>query len=227
MISRGGVARLVVTLVVLSGVVLTARLPAKTGEWELQRDEDGIKVYSKEVPGSDVVAFRGEAVLDAPIARVMGVLKDTARRIEWTPQLAETRLIKQINEFERIEFQRISTPWPIRDRYFIMHIKATVDVKTKLVSAHSESIAMPAESHPEFVEGRMYESVFEVQAVDATHTRFAVQIHADPMGAIPKWMTNLFQRNWPKEFIEGLASQTRRTDVVADQQTLETFGIAH
>ena len=38
--------------------------------WERIGDDDGIAVYRREVPGSPIVAFKGEGIVDASILRV-------------------------------------------------------------------------------------------------------------------------------------------------------------
>ena len=57
----------------LSGESL-AEPPASAPKWELFDQEDGIRMFRRDVPGSSIVALRGEGFVEAPIARVASVL---------------------------------------------------------------------------------------------------------------------------------------------------------
>ncbi|HYP89564.1 MAG TPA: hypothetical protein VEQ59_15455, partial [Polyangiaceae bacterium] len=59
----------------LSGVA-RADGPAPTAKWEQFDEEDGIRMFRRDVPGSSIVALRGEGFIAAPIARVASVLAD-------------------------------------------------------------------------------------------------------------------------------------------------------
>src|SRR5690349_8969755 len=57
--------------------------------WEKIREQDGITVFRREVPGSPVLAFKGEGVVPAPIEKVATIIFDTTRAPEWVVDLAE------------------------------------------------------------------------------------------------------------------------------------------
>lgn len=50
--------------------------PAAADEWKQVLEKDGIKVYTKRVPGIDIDEFRGPAVTSAPIEAVGELLRD-------------------------------------------------------------------------------------------------------------------------------------------------------
>ncbi|MBI3541956.1 MAG: hypothetical protein HY075_01595, partial [Deltaproteobacteria bacterium] len=75
-----------------AGVASAATAPEPS--WEKIKDtDDGIVVFSREVPGSSVMAFKGNGVVDAPIAKVASALFDPARAKEWVLNLEETRRV--------------------------------------------------------------------------------------------------------------------------------------
>lgn len=96
--------------------------------WELLSDANGIKTWRKEVEGSSIVAFRGEGILDAPIAKATQMLADTARKPEWIHKCAEARNIKTFSELDRIEYNRTLAPVVLKDRDFVYHAKVWLDM---------------------------------------------------------------------------------------------------
>ena len=75
----------------LSGLVIA--LPAQA--WELYDEDDGVKSYRKNVPGSSVVAFKGETIINSSVEKVFGVLADNKRRTDWVDRLKHSRVIEK------------------------------------------------------------------------------------------------------------------------------------
>jgi hypothetical protein len=116
---------------------------ASDPEWELISDQEGIKTWRKEISGSPMIAFRGESVIDASMARIGQVLSDSAKQVEWIEKCAEGKTVRQINDFERIEYHRIETPIVISDRDFVYHVRTQFDVTKKILLVKLKSVEDP------------------------------------------------------------------------------------
>ena len=216
-------AYFVVTFALALSVVHAAHTDDKTAapsEWEKIREtDDGIATFRKEVPGTRVVAFRGEAIIDAPIARVAGVLEDVKREKEWMADLVESSEIEKTSESDRWEYNRTSTPWPLRDRDFVMHTLITFEkspVPTLTIQMNSAvNPKMPVIDG--VVRGELVDSKFVLKAIAPGKTWFSCEVLADPKGDIPKWVVNLFQKGWPRDTIEGLRTQVAKPIVVENE----------
>src|SRR5436190_18784580 len=78
----GGNVRAFSSLLILLSLTAAAAdspAPASPDGWQLVDRTEELTVYRKEVPGSSVLAYRGEAVLDAPMARIFAVIRDVER----------------------------------------------------------------------------------------------------------------------------------------------------
>src|SRR5260370_32387405 len=100
----------------------SAQTPAPPA-WEKLGDDDGIAVYRREVPGSPLIAFKGEGIVDASILRVASVLVDSSRATEWIDSLKEARILRQVSETETIHYDHIRTPVVIKGRDFVRECK--------------------------------------------------------------------------------------------------------
>ncbi len=87
--------------------------------WEKLGDDDGITVYRREIPGSSLIAFKGEGVVNASIIRVATVLTDSSRATEWVDSLAESKIVRTVSETETIHYDHIATPFVLKDRDFV------------------------------------------------------------------------------------------------------------
>src|SRR3990167_5153436 len=92
----------------------------RDAKWEQVSDRDGIVVSRWERPGADLFAFKAEAVVDAPIAKVANVILDTDRQREWVPNLGEARRVREISPTSRVQYLHIETPFVVKDRDFVV-----------------------------------------------------------------------------------------------------------
>lgn len=185
-------------------------------KWEPISSEDGINVWRREVEGNPLVIFKGDAVVDAPIAKVANVVYDLSRDSEWVADVLESRVVELISPTERIEYNRTGAPWPIKDRDFVFHAKLEIDATKKRLVYSMDSIAdkRAPEDESKAVRGELRNSTYVLDAVDQAHTRVTVEIECDPKGSIPKWVVNLVQKGWPRKTLEGIRAQAAKADVV-------------
>jgi hypothetical protein len=186
------------------------------GEWEKTDESDGLAVFRREVPGSSLVEFRGAAIIDASLPKVVGVLLDSRRAIEWVSDLEETRVLRWIKApFDYIEYDHIGTPFILKDRDFVSRVLVTPDPEKTLVRLDY----LPAGDVPEApkngcVRGDLTGSGFIAKAVNGgKQTYLDGWIVADPKGSVPKWVVNLFQKGWPRDTFKAIRKQVKKPDV--------------
>jgi hypothetical protein len=205
----------------LSGSLLAAGNAPKDPPWEKFDEDDGIAVFRREVPGSPIIALRGEGVIDAPILRVLSVLVDTARAPEWIDSLAETKVVRKVSDDEFIEWDHIKTPVILKDRDFVFDIKLTLNPKDKQAALTYHSVYDSGAPKTDYVRGEFSYGTFNLTSIDGgKKTKFLCEVLADPKGSVAKWIVNLFQKKWPHETIESLRRQVAKPDI-KDQPRLK------
>src|SRR5450432_4544478 len=205
----------------LSGSLFAAGTAPKDPPWEKFDEDDGIAVFRREVPGSPIIALRGEGVVNAPILRVASVLVDTARAPEWIDSLAETKVIRKLNDDEFIQWDHIATQVILKDRDFVFDIKLALSPKDKQVSLNYHSVYDSGAPKTDYVRGEFTYGTFTLTSIEGgTKTRILCEVLADPKGSVAKWIVNLFQKDWPHKTIESLRMQVAKPDI-KDQPRLK------
>jgi hypothetical protein len=176
-------------------------------EWEQISDRDGIVVYRRNLEGVATISLRGETVIDATVANVFETMKDNATAHEWMPLVAEKRDLEQLSENSRLEYTHIKMPWPLNDRYFVN--SGTVEhLANGAMRLFIQSVDHPTFKDDTKVLGELkYSEFLLTPEAGGAKTRIALEVNTDPKGLIPKWMANLAQRNWPRNFLVGLKKQ--------------------
>jgi hypothetical protein len=177
-----------------------------TSDWKEVYREEAITVYRREIPGSDILAYKAGGLLDAPIGKILTVVTDTPRKKDWMARCKESDVLRTISPDEKVEYIRISTPWPLTDREAVYRSTMTIDPKTQRITLTYVSVDDLAK--PEFkspVRALIYHAQFTMEPVDhGRKTRFEAESHSDPKGSIPKWIVNLYQKRLPHDSIERL-----------------------
>jgi hypothetical protein len=207
---RGSALSFVVTVVVCA-------LPheAAADAWQKIDDSDGIAIYRRQVAGSDVIAFRGEGVIAAPLVRVASAAFDTARAPEWIDSLADARVVRRISDTEYVEYDHFKMPVLIADRDFVTLNRLEYDPARKSLTIRLRSTTDPAAPPTNHVRGQLISSTFVLTpTADGKGTFVTGDVHCDPRGALPTWLVNMVQKDWPHSTFKALRAQVRKPNIV-------------
>jgi len=151
------------------------------------------------------VFIGGEGIIDAPLAIVMNHFKDVKKADSMIPGLKTKKILQQVSDSERIDYDHFEVPWPFSDRYTIYRARA------KNVAGREILITMDSlENYPfedkEKVPARIKESSFLLQSLpeDKSKTRVTIKLTVDPGGHLPVWLINLVSGSWSNKFFKNL-----------------------
>jgi hypothetical protein len=183
----------------LGGVAGTA----SAGEWVLEKQADGIDVYTRPVVGSDIKEFKGEGVVGIEIEAIVALLRDSSRFKDWFPNTSESKLLGR-DGATSYQYSVMSTPWPIADRDNVFLTVLTRDEPSGRIEI---SVDAAPDAHP-IQRGRHRVTRasgswrLTPQGPDETHVAFTM--HLEPGGGIPDWLVNARIVATPFEALENL-----------------------
>jgi hypothetical protein len=182
------------------------------GPWERVSNSDGILVERRQVPGTNLKEFRGRGIVQAPLGRVLAIIRDAPHRCEWMAQCADDYVVEE-NEATRVQisYHRTKAPWPVADRDSINRAEMRVDP-----AGHRVFLPFSAISHPKvppvkdvvrmpFLRGHWI--LQPLNGGSATDVEY--QVHANPGGSLPEWIANLASKKLPLLTIVGLRKQSK------------------
>lgn len=190
---------------ILVGLVLIAG-PLKAVEqgWELQRDRDGIQVYTQKRAGSTHDAVRSQMTIKANLNSVIGLVRDTTACPEWAELCKEAYEHEVVSEKELYVYTYNNIPWPVKDRDALTHVIWDQDAETGEVTmtATATTDILPVnkkavriiDAHVQWTFLPLADGSLEVTSV----------AHIDPNGPTPSWITNLLLVDTPFKTLEGM-----------------------
>ena len=101
------------------GVLLA---PAAWAEnWQVAKDEEGIKISLSEVAGSKYKAYQGVTVIKAPLAKVQALQEDAVGACAWIHECKSQKLLKHEGD-QSWTYTQFNTPWPVTPRDSVLQV---------------------------------------------------------------------------------------------------------
>jgi len=204
--------RLFTIILCLSAFCISQKAYADS-TWKQIKNKDGIKVYSRKIEGSSLLAFRGVATINTSIGTLINVINDRSRHKEWVMRLAESDTVTFFSPLESIEYTHVYGIWPIGDRDVVFHSKAIINQAKGEVFLLMHSVTNPAMPEKKgIVRAELMESKYILTTVSKGKTLIEAEFHGDPKGWVPAWVANFFQRSWPFVTLKNLKEQAERLE---------------
>lgn len=91
--------------------------------WTLHKEKEGIQVYTRPVPGYEIIEVQGVTRLNTTVDRIVAVYADAAQCRDWVPSCARSEIIEQISPAEFTLYRRIANTFPFKDRDYALNVK--------------------------------------------------------------------------------------------------------
>jgi hypothetical protein len=191
-------------------------------QWKIHTNKEKIEVYLPKdyKHPSGLVPVRFKATIDYPLSKVLSVLADNSRKMEWIPKLEEAKMIEEISETDVIVYYRYSTPWPFSGRDFLIKSTAEFNSQTKVLKVLMKSVPehKNLKSNDNYVRGISHDGYTILRYKDKRTTEIEMAFLNEFGGFIPNFVINLVQKKWPYKFMGNLRRQLRKDDIIVNPQ---------
>lgn len=196
------------TVVALCSLGLIAASVAHAEDWKLAKDEDGIKVFLSDVPGSKYKAYRGVATMKTDIATLRALQEDVVGSCAWIHECTDQKLLKSEGA-QSWTYTRFNTPWPVTPRDSVLHVTSQLGA--------DGSVTRVLEGVPTYLtEANGYVRVTEVSGFwklvpkGAGEVEVTYQVHTEPGGSVPSWLANNFVVDAPFHTLKAMRDRAEK-----------------
>jgi len=181
------------------------------GQWKLAKDKKGVQVYTRPMPGSDILEFKARAMINAPIEVVATVLSDIENFPEWMSKCKKTSIVeKRSNGALLIKFVQ-TLPWPVANRDVILLTSTVLNEETGLMEVYMESVEkseIPPMEDLVRMTGFKGKIILENKGKNKTEMTFI--LWADPGGSLPARGVNGGTLNIPFRSLIGMKKMVKK-----------------
>lgn len=191
-------------ILIIFSVVFLGMAP---DNWTLEFVEEGISVYTKDIPGSALRAFKAEGKIYSSIETVNSILCDSQGQVKWMPDsIVSYGLINDNNSY-LVSYNETKVP-VVNNRDVIIETRI---IKSNNRIVHKYQALDRPDLVPEF-KGKvriteMNGSWELLSSGDTTHVVFEVK--ANPGGIVPVWLANMASRDIPYKTMLGLRAMAK------------------
>jgi hypothetical protein len=186
----------------ICGLSLLAGGLVHAEDWQLAKDEDGIRIYLSEVQGSKYKAYRGVTTIKSDVASLRALQEDVKGSCEWIHACAEQSLLKHEGAESWI-YTRFEMPWPVTARDSILHVVTVENADGSLVRK-LDGQPQYRSAEKDFVRVASLEGAWTFVPKADGMVEVTYQVHTEPGGSVPSWLANSFVVDAPFNTLSGL-----------------------
>ena len=162
--------------------------------WQLAKEQEGIRIFLKNAEGSGIKMMRVECELPAKQEAVLALILDVPASEKWIPQTKTWRYLRRPSPAECYYYSELSMPWPVSNRDYVVHLKAWQQPATKVVTVDADVVDGELPEKEGIVRIHMSTVKWVLNPTQNGHTKLVYQLFTDPGGNIPDWVVNYFAK---------------------------------
>jgi hypothetical protein len=195
-------------MAVLCGFTLLCAATAQAEDWQVAKDEEGIKMSLSEVAGSKYKAYRGVTVIKAPVAKIVALQEDVAGACSWIHECKSQKLVDKKGD-EAWTYTQFNAPFPVTDRDSYIHV-TTIKNADGSVTRKLEGVPTYKPDEKGYVRVAQVEGFWKLVPKGDNQTEVTYQVHTEPGGSVPSWLANKFVVDAPFNTLKALKDHAEK-----------------
>ena len=179
-------------------------------EWEIQRSEDGIDVYTRPEPASQFEAVRAVMTLnDVRLSSLVALISDTEACSRLESRCVEAETLDKINQTESVVYRYNNMPFPVRDRDMVLRLKWYQQPDSLNVNVVISNVTGFLPEKKRRVRMPKVNSGWKFVPLPDGSVEVSSEGHIEPGANLPAWLLNQFLVSAPFKTMEAVASMVR------------------
>ena len=171
--------------------VLPFYTPQQDEGWVFKKNNDGIKIYTRESTDSNIKELKFTTTINSSMSNAIALLIDVETYTKWVYKCSQSITLEEISNLESYCYYSVDFPWPMSDRDMVVYSRVHQDPETKVVVSSSAG-------KPDFIPEkkglvRIYDHFNQwiFKPVSPNKIEITYFLKSDPAGNIPAWAINL------------------------------------
>jgi hypothetical protein len=114
--------------------------PAFADDWSLKKNKNNLLIYTKSNPNSAFNLLKVVCDVDASASEMLSLIFDVSTHTKWVYNCVQSKVIKKTNDLNIYYYGETYAPWPVTNRDLVLHLTATQDSSTKIVTVKAISV---------------------------------------------------------------------------------------
>jgi hypothetical protein len=180
--------------------------------WRLEKDKDGIQVYTRAVQGWSIRELRGVTRIPAPLSSLVAVIYDVRASRELIDVVSEAEIQHRESDTRYQIYSAMKLPWPISARDILNQREIKQNKSSLAVTITDVAVQDAIAPRKGFV--RIVKSRHEWTFEPTTEGAVLVEMRtlSDPAGPIPASLINAMSVSTPFKTLSKLREMAQRSE---------------
>jgi hypothetical protein len=188
----------------LMALFLSLPFLVSSQDWNFIKEENGIKVYTRNVENSSLKSYRGVVDMHCKPEKINNLLGNGKNFSWWDKNVKDIKVIA----FEKDKFLRYylvyDLPWPLTDRDLCVEATITLDPVTGTRTVFARPLEGVIPDKPDLIRIKKYWQKWVVTPKEPGVVSVTLEGFVDPAGSIPAWLYNMVITNTPIKVISSV-----------------------
>lgn len=180
--------RLFIASLLLSFISFFAH--SETTAWALEQEDLNLKIFTREIEGSNFKEFKGEMLVKAELTTIAALLLDFEAAPKWMYECEKFELVERIDEQSIVIHFINGAPWPVSDRDAVVMSVMSQDPETLVLKVEINSINDRLPENDDYVRIPHMTGLWLFEPAENGQVLITYQVHADSGGSLPEWLAN-------------------------------------
>jgi hypothetical protein len=178
--------------------------------WEVVKEQDGIRIFTRQETGKSLKAYKGMATIMAPADKVFSMIEDVNNTDWWDPNLSEIKVLAYEKNKSARYYLVFDSPWPVSDRDLFVNVSVRIDKVKGIYKITAIPLAGSSPEVKDRVRIRDYRQTWSITSAGENLTHVVIEGYVDPDGNIPVLFANLLSVQSPYQAILGVKQRLER-----------------
>jgi START domain len=189
---------------------LCGALQASAQPWELKKEEDGIRIYTRTADNSRFNEVKVETIVSGKLSSLAALILDIGSYPNWSFNTEKTSVLKRVGPAELYYYSLIHSPWPASDRDLAVHLHISQDSSTRTMYIHATGIPGYIPEKKGIVRVPVSIERWVVTPLPGDRIRINYELQVDPGASAPAWLINLLSTKGPFETFCHIRDQLKQ-----------------
>jgi hypothetical protein len=194
---------------ILSFLFLTYFSGIAQNGWNLKKDKEGIKIFSRASEHSKINELKADFSMEATLSELAAVMMDVNNHLQWSYATKSDKILKKISDSELYFYTEMNSPWPVSNRDLIVHLVIRQDPVSKIMTIEETNIPNYMPEKKSIVRVPFSKAVWTVTPVNKKTININYHVDVDPGGMVPAWLVNMFAAKCPFESFKNLRTEVK------------------
>lgn len=158
--------------------------------WKLEKDKNGIRVYSRHLQGSKLKEVKVNCDLNATLSQLVAFVSDIDHYKDAVYRVAEAYVVKRVSDREFYFYNETDISWPASNRDLVMHMIFQMDHPNRTLHIRGTNVPGMVPQKKGVVRIPHWRSLWTIREIAENKLHVEYVFSVDPGGELPIWLIN-------------------------------------